>query len=321
MTHAARSTLLLLVLAGAVASAGAQEAPAERAPNAARAAATADDADDDMTLRVTAGSAISYGNARNITLNLGAAFAIRRGVHAFAAELGWVYGLTATRIDPDGTSPDNTFGDLVDNANNLTGRLRYDLYFDPETSFFLAALGRRDPFARLEPRLSAQTGILRNIFREEDHRFWGELGFDFTYDRFGDVPLAVGGTDDMGNPTLSTDRGVGALRVFIGYNNQLNDSLTYRTGFEWLWGPLRTVGSDATGAMRFEWVNQFTSKIEDWLQLSIDITGRLDSLPPGQESPFNEQANQATQMFDLLATLNLVGNFDLDGEPEEAAEE
>ena len=33
---------------------------------------------------------------------------------------------------------------------------------------------------------------------------------------------------------------------------------------------------------RFEWVNRFRSAIETWLQISLDLTFRLDSLPPGQ---------------------------------------
>lgn len=318
-----------ILLAAAVAAwvpsiVAAQDAAPDEAEAVSARATDAVDADDDMALRLNLGAALAYGNARNFAMTVGGAFQLRRSQHAFLVEVGWVYGLAAVRADPMGTPPNNEFGDFAENANNLTGLLRYDYFADNDNAVFISARLRNDPFARLQPRFSAQLGYLHNFFREENHRFWTEVGVDFTFDRFGEA-LAVGGVDATGAPVTSTDRGVGSLRVFIGYDNQINTVLTYRTGLEVLWGPLRTVGADQTAAMRFEWVNQLRSRIEDWLQISLDVTGRLDAAPPGQIQPWDEQPNQATQMFDLLTTLNLLGTFDLDGSPaeeeEEAAEE
>jgi hypothetical protein len=95
----------------------------------------------------------------------------------------------------------------------------------------------------------------------------------------------------------------------LAYVNHLNAALTYDTTFEALWD------IPNPEHFRFEWVNRFRSAIETWLQISLDLTFRLDSLPPGQARSWNEVAFQPTQMFDMLATLNLVGSFDLDGEP------
>ncbi|MGE0788032.1 MAG: DUF481 domain-containing protein [Sandaracinaceae bacterium] len=304
--------LVLLSLSLAAAPALAQDAPPAEGPvNTDRVADGT--GDDDMTLTLNAGAALAYGNARNFALSLGGAYAVRRGQHAFSLSLGWIYGLAAQRMGM-GMTP-NEFGEWSENANNFNAQMRYDFFADPDDAVFLTARLRNDPFALLQPRFQAQAGYMRNFLREENHRFWGEVGVDFTYEYFGGMAYSVGGNDDMGNPIMSTDRAVGSLRAFLGYDNHINDFLTYKMGLEFLWSPLRSVG-DSLSAMQFEWVHQLRSKIEEWLQVSIDVTMRLNSLPVGQIQAWDERPDQATQMFDLLATLNLVGNFDLDGTPE-----
>jgi len=286
--------------------------PAEADQNTER--ASLERPDDDITLNLTAGTSLTYGNARTVTLNAGADFQLRRAEHGFRLRLGYVYGLAATRRDPDAMPPDYEFGEWDENANNLTGLLRYDYFLTPMDAIFVAAVFRHDTFANLQPRFGGQAGYLRNLFKEENHRFWVELGVDGTYDNFGE-PF------DIGGGVMSQDRFIFSARGFVGYNNQLNALLTYQTGLEILWELYRAPGSTELAHLRFEWQNQLRSKLEEWLQIALDVTARLDSQPPGQVDPWNEQANQPTQMLDLLVTLNLVGNFDLDGTPEEEAEE
>lgn len=307
-----RSQVWGLALASLVvipAAAEAQDAPPAEA--ARHAESFGEHADDDVRLQLTAGAALAYGNARNFAVNLGGNFAVREGQHAFLVEAGWIYGMSASRVDP--TMDMNEFGDFTENSNNFTGRLRYDFFVDNDNSIFGVFRVRRDPFANLEPRVQGQAGWMHNLLREENHRFWFELGVDYTYDSFTNGPLDVGGG------VMSTDRSLFAARGFIGYKNEINSVLTYNTGFEVLWVVLRAPAAVDPGQFRFEWVNQLRSTIEDWLQISLDVTGRFDSQPPGQASPWDERPNQPTQMFDLITTLNLVGNFDLDGAP--AAEE
>lgn len=259
--------------------------------------------EDDIRLALTAGTALAYGNARNLAVNLGGEFVLRLDQHSLYAGINWVYGLASLR-DPDTAD----FRDWEDTTNNLTWKLRYDLFLSDDDALFIVHHGRRDPFAELRPRLGVQVGYMRNFVREEKHRLWGEIGYDFTYDRFGKLL-------DVGGGQTSTDRTMHSLRLFLGYDNRLNDVLTYTTGFEAL------MRVDRPEHWRFEWVNQVRSKLSDWLQVSIDVTGRLDSLPPGQAEAWNEQPGQATQMFDLITTLNLVGNFDLHDPPADDEEE
>jgi hypothetical protein len=258
------------------------------------------EADDDIRLLLTAGASGTYGNARNIAFNLAANFQLRQGQHAFLAEASWLYGLAATR-DPAAPMP-NAFGPAQENTNNFNARLRYDFFITPEDAVFAVVKLRYDPFARLEPRFQGQVGYMRNLLREENHRAWIEAGYDVTYDNFGEVL-------DLGGGTLSNDRTLHSLRLFFGYDNHINEVLTYATGFEAL------MRFDRPEHWRFEWTNQFRSKIEEWLQISLDIIGRFDALPPGQVQAWDEEANQPTQMFDLTGTLNLVGTIDMYNPP------
>lgn len=298
----------LVVWACAVAAgASAQTPPPVESQHAERVATEPGD-ENDVRLALTASSALTYGNARTLAINLGADLVVRLDQHALTAQLAWVYGLASLR-DP----MTNEFGDWVDSTNNLTWRLRYDLFLTRDDALFLVHRGRRDPFAALRPRLGFQLGYARSLFREDKHRLWVEVGYDFTYDRFGSRPLPVG-TDQAGMPIESTDRTLHSLRLFLGYENRLNEVLTYVTGFEGL------MRFDRPEHWRFEWINQLRSKLADWLQISLDLTGRLDSLPPGQVEAWNEAPNQPTQMLDVLVTLNFVGTFDLYSEPSDAEE-
>jgi hypothetical protein len=254
--------------------------------------------ENDVRFTVSAGTTLTYGNARSLGVNLASEFILRLDQHAFTAQVGWIYAIASQR---DTTTLE--FGPWTDSTNNATWKLRYDFFITPDDAVFIAHRGRYDPFAQLTPRIGGQLGYLRNFVREDKHRLWGEIGYDFTYDRFPTV-LAVG-VDAAGMPILSRDRALHSLRLFVGYDNRLNDLLTYTTGLE----ALMTL--DHPEHWRFEWTNQLRSKIEDWLLISLDVTLRLDSQPPGQRVAWNEEPMQPAQMFDMVATLNVVGTFDL----------
>ena len=314
MKHSILKTLALGAVLLAPALGSAQDvAPLPDDPAAHSETVAERNPENDVRLQLTAGAALAYGNARNFAINLGGNFTIREDQHAFLVELGWIYGLAAAR-GADPMMP-NEFGDFVENANNLTGRMRYDYFVDDDNAIFVVLRGRRDPFANLEPRVQAQAGYMRNLLREENHRFWVEIGADLSYDSFASGARLVVGVDSTGANVDSTDRSLLSARGFIGYSNEINSALTWKSGLEVLWVFYQTPADIDLGHFRFEWINQFRSSIEDWLQISLDITMRLDTQPPGQSRAWDEQAGQPTQMFDLISTLNLVGNFDIDGAP------
>ena len=285
--------------------------------------------DNDITLTLNAGAALAYGNARSFGLTVGASFLVRQAEHQFVAEASYAYGIASVRIDP--AQGDYRFGDFAPNTNNFNARARYDFFASPDDSIWGEIRLRNDPFAFLVPQFSAQAGYQRTLVREENHRLWFELGLDFSYQNYGmGLPQPILGMP--GFPNELADRSIFAYKALLGYTNETNEVFTYNTRLEVLGtivetvptaavdGPLGEIGG-VPAHLRFQWVNQFRSKIEDWLQISLDITGRLDSLPPGQLDVWEERDNQPAQMFDLTATLNLVGQFDLDGEPASEDEE
>lgn len=344
-TLAAASLTLIGVTFTSLAHAQTSAATVQQFQEAAR--QTADD--EDLRLQLQAGGNFGYGNARTLGFNVGATLEYRTNENQLGFEVTYLYafaqqpltcaadpfGIGCVGIDPTMMTPGSVraggFQDWAESSNNLGWRARWDHFFDLDNAFFVAHRGRRDPFAGLDIRLTLQIGYSRLFVREENHRLWMDVGVDATFD---DYSSTVTRQLEVTRPTLPplqsySERFVPSVRVFLGYDNHINEMLTYRTGLEVLWNVVNPQH------FRFDWQNQIRSRINGFLELSFDLTMRLDAQPPGQSSPWNENAafvnpmdpamlrrpGQVTQMFDILTTLNLVGSFDLDGAEEAAVEE
>lgn len=304
--------------------------------------------DEDLRLQLQAGGNFGYGNARTLGFNVGATLDYRTANNQIGFEVTYLYafaqqpltcaadpfGIGCTGLDPTMMTPASVraggFQDWAESSNNLGWRARWDHFFDLENAFFLAHRGRRDPFAGLDIRLTLQVGYSRMFLREEKQRLWADFGLDATYDDYSSTVQRQLETTRPSLPPLQSysERFVPSVRLFLGYDNHINDAITYRTGLEVLWNVVNPQH------FRFDWQNQIRSRINGFLELSFDLTMRLDAQPPGQTSPWSENAaylnpmdpamlqrpGQVTQMFDVLTTLNLVGSFDLDGAREAEAE-
>lgn len=298
--------------------------------------------ENDVRLTLTGGGTFAYGNSRTVGLNVAGGFFLRDAAEQLDIEVTYLFGMAASPLTcnedmmgvgcggvASGTRTGGFSDSWIENANNLVWRIRYDHYFDPDNSIFVAHRGRRDPFAGLEVRLGLQLGYSRVLFREENHRLSLDVGVDVTVDHYTSAVANVNRTSATFVPPIAqgTDgRLVPAVRLYLAYTNHLNDYLTYDTGLEVLWNVVNP------GHFRFDWQNHIRSRINGFLELSLDITLRVDSQPPGQNTSFSENPNitgtdgrlrpgQVTGMFDFLTTLNLVGTFDIDGTPEAAPEE
>jgi hypothetical protein len=153
---AALATASVAAVAPGAASAQAPAAFTETA--AAPPAASTDDTEWTAQL----GGTLNMGNTRSFQLAGGTHFLVRRDIHLFQMDLAFTYGLAAVR-DANGV-----WGDFNANAQNITGKLRYDLFFDPDWSLFAVASGRNDPFAGLDFRFQGQLGVSRNLLREAE---------------------------------------------------------------------------------------------------------------------------------------------------------
>ncbi|MCA9580799.1 MAG: DUF481 domain-containing protein, partial [Myxococcales bacterium] len=152
-------------------------------------------------------------------------------------------------------------------------------------------------FAGLNHRLQGQVGYQRHFFREKEHRFWGELGYDLTVDE-------VYQQNDITDPTMM-DQVIGmtetllwvdpvhSVRLFVGYENKLNQAVTFMTGLEAL---LNVQDSDDT---RINWKSTLISKLAGSLNVELGFLLVFDNQPPPM----------INQKLDTVTTVNLVYAF------------
>lgn len=263
------------------------------------AAAPAPDSDDTVWT-VQLGGTLNYGNTRSFQLAGGTHFLVRRDIHLFTMDFAFTYGIASLRGD------NGEFGPWNSNAQNINGKLRYDVFLDPDWSIFAVAVARNDPFAGLDFRFQGQLGISRNLLREADgaHRIWVEIGGDVTYDDLYPNPLcpagstAVAGTEtclpDMSTTPIAAlphDRQQYSGRLLLGYDNHMNREWRYLTTVEGLGGALVGSGRDdmgnptTVGNFRLNWQNELALNLVENLAVSLRFNLFYELVPPtGRDS-------------------------------------
>lgn len=244
---------------------------------------------DVTTLNASLGGSLNTGNTEAWTLTTGSAFVLVRGRHGLALNMDFAYGRAnvADDLDADGNEVD----ELVDTVRALRTKGRYDLFLTPMDSIFAASAYRWDTFAGLDARVQGQLGYMRSFFKIPDHRFWGELGYDITYDNYDPDPLLEDPADPM--TVLPGDEVVHSVRGFLGYDNKLNAALTFITGLEGL------LNVEDTKDLRVNWDNALRSAISGSLQLEVKFSLQLDTQPvPGTEKV--DTATTLTLIYTLI---------------------
>jgi putative salt-induced outer membrane protein YdiY len=238
---------------------------------------------DETTLNASAGGVWSAGNTKQITLNAGTEGRFVRGAHGIGGKAALVYG-----------TADTTGGGYDETAFNVNLRLRYDFYLTDYDALFGAAVYRHDRFAGLDHRAEGQVGYQRHFFREDKHRGWGEAGYDITVDR---VYIESVTLDAMMAPIGSVETfdwvdPVHAARLYLGYENLLNDAVTLRTGLEAL------INVEEPEDTRLNWDNTLSSKLVGSLSVELGFLLQFDNVPvPGRKK------------VDTSTKLNLVYTF------------
>lgn len=254
-------------------------------------AVVADEFQEDVTtLNASLGGQLNTGNTEAWQLNSGSAFVLVRGRHGLALNMDFSYGRAnvADDLGPDGEPVD----ELVDTVRALRTKGRYDFFVTPMDAIFAASAYRWDTFAGLDARLQGQLGYMRNLFKETDHRFWAELGYDLTYDNYDPDPLLADPMDPM-SAVLEGDEIVHSVRGFLGYDNKLNASLTFLTGLEGLFNV------EETKDIRVNWDNALRSAIAESFQLEVKFSLQLDTEPvPGAEKV--DTATTLTLIYTLI---------------------
>jgi putative salt-induced outer membrane protein YdiY len=222
---------------------------------------------------VSLGGILQTGNTESYSVQGASLFELVRGRHGFTAEAQGSYG--AAQVDE--ATPE-----YEDTTRTVRLRLRYDFFLTDLDAIFLAGLFRHDPFAGLDYRLQGQVGYARYIFREENHRLWGELGYDLTYDNYDPDPLIDPDTMMMLDGTAV----VHSARIFTGYENAKDENLQFRTGVEVL------INLERASDVRVSWDTSLRSKLVGRLQVELKFLLQLDTEPV----PGNERLDTTTQL-------------------------
>lgn len=228
--------------------------------------------DDETVFSASLGGSLNTGNTESWQLTAGTELRLVRMPHAFGFNAALAYGKADVPDDLDAAgTPVEDFKDTVKNFNT---KARYEYYLTRMDALFLAAAFRWDEFAGLDARVQGQAGYLRNFVKTDDQRFWGELGYDITFDDFHPDPLL----DPATGAVLPGDDVTHSGRLFFGYDGHLNQSLAYIGGLEGL------VNVEEAKDTRINWENALRSALGGNFQLELKFTLKYDNVPvPGTE--------------------------------------
>jgi hypothetical protein len=189
--------------------------------------------------------------------------------------------------------------------------MRYDRFFTENNTGFLTFYGGLDIPASKEYFLGGQVGYARQIFKTKMHEIFGELGYDFTFDRL-KIPDVMPGMMAMAyEPNIFLHSG----RLFFGYVLSIGDHSSLRLNAEALlnFNPL-TIGDRAVGVAEASRVNakmEFTTKIWKPLSFRAAFSLRYNNAPAVNAkipSPIDHPYHY-NQKLDTLTELGLVANF------------
>jgi putative salt-induced outer membrane protein YdiY len=232
---------------------------------------------DGFTLQVNGGAMAVTGNARSVAINAGIAATWRQDKNQVTGDAQYVYAKSAVRTEnPDGTP---NIGPMQKNAENFNSQLRYDRYLSSKDAIYVGNRFRIDHFAGLDYRIQGQTGYMRDVYNENAQRFWGEVGYDFTYDEFYGLP---------------GDRTIHSARLFAGYSNKMNEHVNLVTGLESLFDIADP------GHVRLNGLAQLNSKIAKQLQIGVQFVLRYDNVPPPTAITNLDTATSVNLLYSFL---------------------
>jgi putative salt-induced outer membrane protein len=239
---------------------------------------TAEEDKDTEELEVAAGGLIASGNARQVALTGSSKFKLRRDVSQLRAVAALNYARAATADDEN--------GGLVDTVSNVQGLLRYDFFFAEHWSLFTAVTARRDRFQGLDLRLNIDPGVAYYVIDQPKQQLWVEAGYDLQHDVRRDENLdearAAGQVLDKSETRHS-------VRTFAGYDDKLNERVSFATGLEYI------QSVQATDTYRLNWDASITSNIAGRFSTAVTFSLKYDSKPlPGVEKT------------DIVSAFNLV---------------
>ena len=223
------------------------------------------DTKDTTELKLSAGGLFSTGNSRAMSLTGAGRFKLRRGDNQLSAAAAGNYAKSSP-------TPDDGMDTTLE---NVQGRARYDRFLTPVVAGFLAASGMRDRFQGLDLRLNIDPGIAFYIIDAKSHQLWTEVGYDFQHDVRRDEAIDAAALEGEVVDKSETRHNA---RGFVGYDNSINEQVTFNSGLEYIQGLQDTTN------WRLTWDAGLTSSIGGSFAIATTFTLKYDHNPlPGVE--------------------------------------
>lgn len=230
----------------------------------------------ETTIKLSGGGFYSTGNARSLALTGSGHLRIRRHLNQYTAEI-------ATNFAQSSSSSDEPIRTTV---RNTQGRIRYDRFLSEKWALFVQESARRDRFQGLDLRLNFDPGLTYYVIMQEKQHLNFDAGYDLQYDIRSEN--ARNDAAQNGEP-IDGHEVRHAMRLFAGYDNNLNEHVRFDTGFEYL----QAFASPRN--FRINWVSSLTASISNSFSLATGFTLRYDNNPlPGIKS------------LDTITTISLV---------------
>jgi len=255
---------------------------------------------DGTSVTLSAGGQLATGNSRLLALTGNGVYASRYGANGFGASILGNYGQGA----PPGSN-------IVETAENLQARIRYDRYVLDHMSLFLIVTGRHDKFQGLDFRVNIDPGVKYIFVDQKATSFWGEAGYDFQYDIRDSNDLDVINSMTMAvmdipmtmiPETITRTASDHSARLFVGLRHAFNDAVTFSTGLEYLQSfaaskdPYNTAATGTDYRINYDAI--FAAKVGGGLSVGFGFTARYDHEPiPGKEA------------LDTTTSVNLIYGF------------
>lgn len=218
---------------------------------------------DTTELKLSAGGLFSTGNSRALSLTGAGKFKLRRGANQLSAATAGNYARSSATPD-DG---------METTLENVQGRVRYDRFFTKVVTGFLAVSGTRDRFQGLDLRLNVDPGIAFYIIDDKSHQLWTEVGYDLQHDVRRDEAIDAAALEGEVVDKSETRHNA---RGFVGYDNSINEEVTFNTGIEYLQSVQETKN------FRLTWDSGLSSNIGSNFAVATTFTLKYDNNPlPG----------------------------------------
>jgi hypothetical protein len=141
--------------------------------------------------QVKGGGLMTTGNSQTLNGSLGATVSRKEGNNKLALEGGAAYGksrvITATP-DPVVANQVDINSQTVTTTNNWLLKGRYDRFFTLNNSGYAQGLVGADKIAGKSLVTGGQIGYSRQLLKNDNHLLVAELGYDFSYERYVQVP-------------------------------------------------------------------------------------------------------------------------------------